>query len=155
MRPFSPTVLRRKLHIPFWTSKGSFTPLMQLKMLRDIPVSIREEHRGQYHNSKRAPLSPHQLYEGYFPAPSRKDFWCSGRFSRGGALNRKVEKKSRSWATIPKDPQKSQSNPDEPDFPALSRLSPLVLTRTTMAHVTALCYLEGKSQIPVSTGWEA
>ena len=66
----------------------------------------------------------------------------------------KVENSSCS-ANIPKEPQMSQSTPDEPDFPALPRPSLLVSTRTMVARVTALRYLEGKSQIPVSDRWEA
>ena len=77
----------------------------------------------------------------------------SGRIL-GGALNRNFQKNSRDHATIPKDPQMSQSTPDEPDFPALPQLSPRVSTHTTVARETALWPLEGKLQIPVSTRLE-
>ena len=89
-----------------------------------------------------------------FPALSGKDSRRSQRISRGGALNRIVERNSRGRATIPKDPQMSQSTPDEPDFPALPQLSPRVSTHTTVARETALWPLEGKLQIPVSTRLE-
>ena len=56
-----------------------------------------------------------------FPVSSGKDSRPSRRISRGGALNREVERNSRGRATIPKDPQMSQSTPEEPDFPALPR----------------------------------
>ena len=45
---------------------------------------------------------------------------------------------SRGPATIPKDPQMSQSTPEQPDFPALPRLSRRVSTHTAVARVTAL-----------------
>ena len=97
-------------------------------------------------------MSPPQLEMRVpFPASLGKDSLRSRRNSGGGTLNRKVERNSRSLATIPKDPQISQSTPDEPYFPALPRLPPRVSTHTTVACVTALWHLEGKPQIPVST----
>ena len=55
-----------------------------------------------------------------------------------------------------KRPQISQSTPEEPDYPALPRLSHRVSAHTTVARVTALWEsLKGKPQIPVSTQWEA
>ena len=55
-----------------------------------------------------------------------------------------------------KDPQMSQSTPEEADFHAVLRLSPRVSTHTMVARVTALWEsLEGKPQIPVSTQQEA
>ena len=74
-----------------------------------------------------------------FPVSSGNDSWHSHRISRGGALNRKVERNSRGHATIPKVPQMSQSTPEEPDFPMLPRISHLGSTHTTVARVTALC----------------
>ena len=48
----------------------------------------------------------------------------------------------------------TQSTPEEPDFPALPRLSHRVSTHTMVARVTALWHLEGKPQTPVSTRHE-
>ena len=59
----------------------------------------------------------------FFPATSGKESRHSHHISRGGALNRKT-KISRGRANILKVPQMSQSTPDEPDFPALPRVSP-------------------------------
>ena len=82
-----------------------------------------------------------------FPAWSGKNSRLSRRISRGGALNRKVERNSRGPATIPKVPQMSQSTPEEPDFPALPRHSCRGSTHTTAACVTALWEsLVGKPQ---------
>ena len=91
-----------------------------------------------------------------FPASSGKDSRHSRPITRGGTVNREVERNSRGSATISKDQQIFQSTPDEPDFPALPRLLPRVSTDTTVARVTALWEsLEGKLQIPVSTRQEA
>ena len=52
-----------------WDSKGSLTPLMQLKKLPNIPVSTWEEHRGSCHNSRRSPyFPPHLELRVHFPA---------------------------------------------------------------------------------------
>ena len=45
MRPISPEASRGLSHLTSGTSKGSFTPLLQLKKFPDIPVSTREEAR--------------------------------------------------------------------------------------------------------------
>ena len=49
----------------------------------------------------------------------------------------------------------SQSTPDTPDSPVLTRLSPRVSTHDTMACVTALGHLERKTQNPMSTRQQA
>ena len=49
----------------------------------------------------------------------------------------------------------SQSTPDTPDSPALTRLSPCVSTHDTMARVTALGHLERKTHNPMSTRQQA
>ena len=49
----------------------------------------------------------------------------------------------------------SQSTPDTPDSPALTRLSPCVSTHDTMARVTALGHLKRKTQNPMSTRQQA
>ena len=55
-------------------SKGSLTPLSQLKKFPDIPISTQEEHRGSHHNSKRAPFfPPHLTMRVHFPALSGKE----------------------------------------------------------------------------------
>ena len=94
--------------------------LAETQEVPDIPVSTREEHRGSCHNSRGAPLPSSQLEMRVpFPAVSGKDSLRFCHISRGGTLHRKVERKSRGHATNAKDPQMSQSTPDELDFPAL------------------------------------
>ena len=90
-------------------------------------------------NSKGALFPPPPLKMRVpFPASSGKDSRHSRSISRGGALNRNVERNCMGGAIIPKDSQMSQSTPDEPDFPALPRPSPRVSTHTTVALETAL-----------------
>ena len=121
--------------------------MLQLKKYPDIPVFTREEHRGSCHNSRGAPFAPPQFKMSVpFSASLGKGSRCSCRISRGGALNRNVERKSRGSATITKDLKISQPTPDKPDFAAFPRLSPGVSTYTTVARVTALWHLEGKAQ---------
>ena len=118
-------------------------------------VSTWEEHRGPRNNSRRARFLPlHLEMRLHFPASLRKELWLSRRTSRGGGLNLKVKRNSKGRATIPKTPM-SQSTTDIPDSPAMTQLSPLVLTHNTMARVTALWQLERKPHIPMSTRQEA
>ena len=49
MRPISAEASRGQSHLTTGTSKGSFTPWLQLKKFPDIPVSTREEARGPAH----------------------------------------------------------------------------------------------------------
>ena len=57
MRPISAEASRGKSHLTSGTSKGSFTPLLQLKKFPDIPVSTRDEARKSP-TSRGAPLPP-------------------------------------------------------------------------------------------------
>ena len=49
MRPISAEESRGYSHLTSGTSKGSFTPLLQLKKFPDIPVSTQEEHKSPAH----------------------------------------------------------------------------------------------------------
>ena len=61
MRPFSTVAAREKSYLSSYASKGSLTPLMQLKNFPYIPISTREENRGSHNNSRRAPVFPLHL----------------------------------------------------------------------------------------------
>ncbi|KAI4552863.1 hypothetical protein MJG53_000110 [Ovis ammon polii x Ovis aries] len=95
MRPISAEASRGQSHLTTGTSKGSFTPLLQLKKFPDIPVSTREEARG----SRTHPGEPRFRLlardEGSFPCFVEKEFRRSRRISRGGALHRKGERNAR------------------------------------------------------------
>ena len=87
------------------TSKGSFTPLLQLKKFPDIPVSTREEAR----EFRRHPEEPRFRFlareEGSFSCVFGTNSWCSCRISRGGALHRKGERNSRVVPPFPESPR--------------------------------------------------
>ena len=120
------------------TSKGSFTPLLQLKKFPDIPVSTREEAR----ESRPHPEEPrfHLLAreEGSFPCVVRKEFpaFPSHLKRRRSPKVRGEELQGR--ATIPRLTQMSQSIPQEPVFPALPWPSCRGSTHTTVTRGTAL-----------------
>ena len=112
--------------------------MLQLKKFPDIPVSTREEAR---------PTRPHPE-EPSFPLLARdggsfqtmvgKDFPAvpSHLKSLRSPQERREELQGR--ATIPRFPQKSQSIPGKPVFPALPRLTRRGSTHTTVARGTAL-----------------
>ena len=139
MRPFSAETPRGKSHLNSGTSKGSFTPLLQLQKFPDIPVSTREEAR----ESGPHPEEPHfrllSQEEGSFPCVVGKQFpvFPSHLKRRHSPQERREELQGRS--TIPRVPQMSQSIPGKPVFPALPRLSSRGSTHTRVARGTALC----------------
>ena len=138
MRPISAEAPRGKSHLTSGTSKGSFTPLLQLKKFPDIPVSTREEAR----ESRPHPEEPHfrllAREEGSFPCVVGKEFpaFLSHLKRRRSPQERREELQGR--ATIPRDNQMSQSIPGKPVFPALPRLSNRGLTHTTVGRGSAL-----------------
>ena len=162
MRPISAGASRVYSHLNSGTSKGSFTPLLQLKMFPDIPVSTREEAR----ESRLHPQEPRfrllAREEGSFPCVVGKKFpaFPSHLKRRRSPQERREELQGR--VTIPRVPQMSQSIPGKTVFPALRRLSRQGSTHTTVARGTALWEshvgkprgkaswesLEGKPQIP-------
>ena len=95
MRPISAEASRGYSHLNSGTSKGSFTPLLQIKKFPDIPGSTREEAREPPH-IQRSPISATLLERrDPFPAWSGKNSRRSRRISSGGALHRKGERNSR------------------------------------------------------------
>ena len=74
MTPISAETSRGYTHLTSGTSKGSFTPLLQLKKFPDIPVSTREEAR----EFRPHPKEPHfhllAREEGSFPSVVGKEF---------------------------------------------------------------------------------
>ena len=85
-----------------------------------------------------------------FPTSLGKESRRTCRTSRGGALNLLVERNSGVVPPFQKTPM-SQSSPDTPDSPALTRLSRRISTQNMMAIVTALWHLKRKPQIPMAT----
>ena len=111
--------------------------MLQLKKFPSIPVSPREEARG----SRPLPEEPRFRLvardEGSFRCEFGKEFWeFLSHLKRRCSPQERLEIKRR--ATIPKNPQMSQSFPEEPAFPALPPLSLRGSTPTTLARGTAL-----------------
>ena len=119
MRPISAEASLGYSHLNSGTSKGSFTPLLQLKKFPDIPDSTREEAR----ESRPHPEEPCFRFlareEGSFPCVVGKEFpaFPSHLKWRRSLQERREELQGR--ATIPRVPQISQSIPGKPVFPAL------------------------------------
>ena len=137
MRPISAEASPGKSHLTSGTSKGSFTPLLQLKKFPDIPVSTREEARESRPHPEEPRFRLLAREKGSFPCVVGKEFpvfpWHLKR--RRSTQERREELQGR--ATIPRVPQISQSIPGKPVFPALPRLSSRGSTHT-MARGTAL-----------------
>ena len=138
MRPVSAEAFRGKSHLTSGTSKGSFTPLLQLKKFADIPVSTREEARESRPHSEEPRFRLLAREEGSFACVVGKEFpaFPSHLKRRRSPQERREELQGR--ATIPRVPQMSQCIPGKPVFPALPRLSSRGSTHTTVARGTAL-----------------
>ena len=120
------------------TSKGSFTPLLQLKKFPDIPVSAREEARESRPHPEEPRFRLLAREEGSFPCVVGKEFpaFPSNLKRRRFPQERREELQRR--ATIPRVPQMSQSIPGKPVFPSLPRLSSRGSSHNTVARGTAL-----------------
>ena len=120
----------RNLRNCFSISKGSFTPLLQLKKFPDIPVSTREEAR-ESRPIQRSPVSASKLEKrDPFPACLGKNSRHSRRISRRASLHRKGERNSRVVPPFPESPrclspfQGNLFSPHCLDFQAEDRLTP-------------------------------
>ena len=105
MRPISAEASRGYSHLTSGTSKGPFTPLLELKKFPDIPVSTREEAQ----EFRRHPEEPRFRLlageEGSFPCVVGKNSRRSRRISRGGALHSKGERNYRVVTPVPESPR--------------------------------------------------
>ena len=138
MRPISGEASRGYSHLTFGTSKGSFTPLLQLKKFPDIPVSTGEEARESRPHPKERRFRLLAQEEGSFHCLLGKKLpaFPSHLKRRRSPQERREELQGR--ATIPRVPQMSQSIPGNPVFPALPRHSSRGSTNTTVTRGTAL-----------------
>ena len=101
MRPISAEASRGYSHLNSGISKGSFTPLLQLKKFPDIPVSTREEAREFHPHPQEPRFRLLARKEDPFPAWWGKNSPRSRRISRGGALHRKGERNTRILPPFP------------------------------------------------------
>ena len=69
-----PEASRGESHLTYGTSKGSFTPLLQLKKFPDIPVSTREEARDSRPHLEEPRFRLLAREEGSFPCVLGKEF---------------------------------------------------------------------------------
>ena len=105
IRPISPEMSRGLSHLTSGISKGSFTPLLQLKKFPDTPVSTREEAR----ESRPHPVEPRfrliSREEGTFSCVFGKEFpaFRSHLKRRRSPQERREELQCR--ATIPRAPR--------------------------------------------------
>ena len=111
--------------------------MLQLKKFPDIPVSSREEAGEPSPHSDEPCFRLLAREEGSFPCVSGKNSRRSRRNSRGGTLNSKGERNSRSCHHS-QSPPDVQSISGKAVFPALPRLSSRGSTHTTVARGTAL-----------------
>ena len=154
MRPISAEASGGYSHLTSGTSKGSFTPLLQLKKFLDIPISTREEERASRLHPEEPLFRLIAADEGSFPCGVGKEFpaFPSHLKRRSSPQERREGLKGR--VTIPRVPQMSQSIPGKAVFPELPRHSSRGSTHTTVARGTALWEslvgkLRGKSTDPL------
>ena len=112
--------------------------MLQLKKFPDIPDSTREEARESRPHSEESHFRLLAREEGSFPCVVQKEFpaFPTHLKRRRSPQERREEVQGR--ATIHRVPQKSQSIPGKPVFPALPLLSSRGSTHTTVARGTAL-----------------
>ena len=105
MRPISAEASRGLSHLYSATSKGSFTPLLQLKKFPDIPVSTREEAREFCPHPEEPRFRLLAREEGSFPCVFGKEFpaFPSHLKSRRSPQERREELQGPE--TIPRDPR--------------------------------------------------
>ena len=138
MRPISAEASRGYSHLNSGTSKWSFTPLLQLKKFRNIPVSTREEARESRLHPEEPRFRLLAREAGSIPFVVGKEFPAilSHLKRRRSPQERREELQGR--ATIPRVPQMFQSIPRKPVFPELPRLTSRGSTHTTVAGGIAL-----------------
>ena len=120
------------------TSKESFTVMLQLKKVPDIPVSTQEEARGSRPHAEELRFRLVARDEGSFPYLVGKEFLAFPSHLKRRRSPKERGEELQGRATIPRLPQISQSIPQESVFPALPRLSRRGSTHTTVTRGTAL-----------------
>ena len=111
--------------------------MLQHKKFPSISVSPREEARGSRPHPEEPRFRLVARDEGSFRCVCVKEFWAFlSHLKRRCSPQERLEFERR--GTSPKNPQMSQSYPEEPGFPALAPLSCRGSTPTTLACGTAL-----------------
>ena len=138
MRSNSAEASRGLSHLTSGTSKGSFTPLLQLKKFPDIPVSTGEEAGESRPRPEEPRIHLIAREEGSFPCVVGKEFPAFPSHLKRRRYPQERREEIQGCATISRIPQLSQSFPGISVFPALPRLSSRGSTHTTVARGTAL-----------------
>ena len=112
--------------------------MLQLKKFPDIPDSTREEARESRPHSEESHFRLLAREEGSFPCVVRKEFPAFPTHLKWRRSPQERREEVQGRATIHRVPQKSQSIPGKPVFPALPLLSSRGSTHTTVARGTAL-----------------
>ena len=112
--------------------------MLQLKKFPDIPVSTREEARKSRPHPEETRFRLPAREEGSFPCVVGKEFPAFPSHLKRRRSPQEWREELQGGATIPRVPQKSQSIPGKPVFPALPRLSSRGSTHTKVARGTAL-----------------
>ena len=153
MRPISAEASRGYSHLNSGTSKGSFTPLLQLKSSARFPSPLEREHESPAY-IQRSPFPPPSPTGGILSLRVRKRIPGVPVTSQEGALSTERREEIQGRATIPRVPQMSQSIPGKPVSQALPRLSNRGSTDTTVARGISLWeILVGKPGAKAS--WES
>ena len=105
MSPISSEASRGYSHLTSGTSKGSFTPLLQLKKFPDIHVSTRQEER-EFHPHPEEPSFPLRAQEeGSFPCVVGKDFPAFPSHLKRRRSPEKWREELQGRATFPESPR--------------------------------------------------
>ena len=130
MRPVSAKASRLKTHLNSGTSKGSFTPYLQLKKFADITVFTREKARESHPHPEEPRFRLLAREEGSFPCVVGKEFAAFPSHLKRRRSPEEKREELQVRATIPRAPQMSQSYPGNLfslhclDFQAEDRLTP-------------------------------
>ena len=126
------------IHINSETSKGSFTPLLELKRFRHIPDSTREEARESRPHPEEPRFRLLAREVGSFPCRFGKEFPAFLLHLKRRRSPQEKQEEFQGLATIPRVQLMSQSIPGKPAFPTLLRLSNRGSTHTSVELGTAL-----------------
>ena len=138
MRPFSAEASGGQSHLTSGTSKGSFTPLLQLKKFLEKPVSTREEARESRPHPAETRFRLLAREEGSFPCLVGKKFPAFRSHLKRRRSPQESREEIQGCDSIPRVHQMSQSFPGKPVFPALPRHSSRGSTHITVARGTIM-----------------
>ena len=132
MWPISTEATRGYSQLNSGTSKGSFTPLLQLWKFTDIPVSTREEARESRPHAQDPRFRLKAREEEFFPCVVGKEFPAFASHLKRSRSPQERREELQGRSTIHRVPQMSQSTTGKPVLPALPRLSSQGSTHTTV-----------------------